>query len=215
MYEVCEISSGGDPKKYEDALRKKLDKYYDGRLELDKTLMLESTAHYGFARIGGTGPVIYGPFCVILKPTVMTPFATVFAGDSITTVFDKEGKRGIAEKKILERFAVVEDVVKLATQWHEDYVRSSRYGIKIQDLVREAEGKSLMMECHILGPVLLKDVVEIVIQEEPYKNFWSSVHRWEKAGCPISPNTIAFDEADSFVQLVELCEQNGIPLNQI
>lgn len=131
MYEAIAFETGFHGRAYVTAVRTRLRKggidWYTRRRYIERLLRLGRDTHYAAINLGGSGPYRrYGDCCVLLDLKQWRGRATCFAGDTLLTCFDLDGRQQLSADQILQRYAVIEDWQRLALFRHVESLRLLR-----------------------------------------------------------------------------------------
>ncbi|MEM7307989.1 MAG: hypothetical protein AAF682_15025 [Planctomycetota bacterium] len=205
VYEKLASKPGGCVRsEFDRQLREALDEWYGPRLEIERLLQFQSDTHYTALNVGGSGPD-YGACCVRLGPVREIDFATVFAGDPLRVVFDRDGQRVLTDEEALERFGTRENLNALAVVYNEGALR----GAKILDegAAREVlENRDTPMQIHVHGVVSRDDVTELLLQRTYFDKLMADVRLYDKAG-PTDRRAKTFDKVEAFLRLLGLVDE--------
>lgn len=181
------------------------------RRRIDRLFQFQPDTHYAALNLGGAGALRYGRCCVVLDLRHWAPFHTCYAGDSIRSCFRADKEPVLSEEEVLARFAIGEDLDRLAVvHWElslEDPARDPcLQPSEVRDIV---EAEDSILEIHLHGPVTRDRIQEVLLPRNDYRHLRDLVQRAK--GHPL-PLPWEFDEVEPFHQMLGLLERFEVPL---
>lgn len=196
--------------RYVRALRKRLGKFYEQRIELERILRMDGYSKYASLRVGGPGPD-YGPCCIVLECSSQYVDATCFAGDSITAVFGGGGRPALAKRSILERFAPRSEVVRLGAAYNHDLICDGDGDVPLDpNIVGELlSNRNALVEIHVHEQIVLSDISKIYIARSVHDGIKTRLGRYKSAS-RAERQTMQYDDVRVFLAVHELAANRGV-----
>lgn len=197
---------------FRKAVREKLGEWYKPRVTFERLLKLSQLSHYASLNIGGGGPD-YGPCCIRLGRALDLGLATTFAGDPLRVVFASDGTRQMADRRVLDRFAVFGDRGPLAAV-HNESALTTTLALDEEAVIALLENRETLIEVHVHGPVLVADVEEITMRTSMAVSLekrcldYKTASRRERKGK-------RFDDVRAFKRLLKLIDGTDILFKRV
>lgn len=211
VYELVARETGLTGEALNEAVEARLRELGPLRRQIDQLFQFQPDTHYAALNLGGAGALRYGRCCVVFDLRHWAPFHTCYAGDSIRSCFQADKSPALSEEEILARFAVGEDLDRLATvHWEPSLDDPARDPCLQPGEVRDiVEAEDSILEIHLHGPVTRDRIQEVLLLRNDYRHLRDLVQR--ARGCS-RPLPWEFDEAEPFQQMLELLGRFEIPL---
>jgi hypothetical protein len=180
------------------------------RLAIDRLFRFRRDTHYASLNLGGIGPhARYGVCCAIFSLAHWLPFHTCFAGDTILACFDAGGRSVLTRDGALARFAIGEDLRRLAVLRFEAFLDRQRHELDGLAVRARLEGPETMIELHLHGRVTRQQITEVRLPRERHEQL-SSLS--DQLACDPGSRARELDPARAFHQLKKALARHRIPL---
>lgn len=209
IYEFVGQQTGLTGKRLERTVSTRLKELGPLRLKLDQLFHFQHDTHYASFNLGGAGARRYGFCCVTFDLRHWEPHHTCFAGDSIRACSGADKQAVLSDEEILVRFAIGEDLVRLATVRWESFLDGQEHCIDPGEARALVEAEDSLLEVHLHGPVKREHIHEVRLSRADYRHLCDLARRAEGL---TSPLPWEFDNVEPFRRLLDLLDQFDIPL---
>lgn len=213
-FDIAEKQTGArNGPKFDKALRNHFGRFYSARLAIENHLLFDGSTKYAALHIGGPGPG-YGPCCIILEARHRYSYATCFAGDSVTSVFDSTGVPVVPSKLIHERFSTRRCLGRLGVLYNEDVLAEGHAASPLDRLHVETIlcEKNTLLEIHIHEPVVVENISRIAIDPRLCHSIHQLLPRYDAAS-PIEKMAMQFDNVVTYLNLHKLALKRRIDVS--
>jgi hypothetical protein len=188
---------------FEDALKERLGRFYSARVAIERMLLLDGKTTYAALHVGGTGPD-YGPCCVVLESTGRYTRSTCFAGDTIKTVFDRNGRQVTPRSAVLKRLATRRLMPRLGAIYYQDVLLEDTPEIpldvtRLRNMLCE---RSTLLEIQIHESVLATNIERIVIAARHIDSLRKRLKEFARA-TRAEQRAQQFDDVRTYVALLK------------
>jgi hypothetical protein len=198
--------------RFDRGLKRRLGKFYAPRLVVERLFGFDGKTTYASLNVGGGGPD-YGVCCVRLEKVRRYWFSTCYAGDTITALFDGNGKLRLSKSNALIRFAVRQQLHSLAAVFNRHILESGTPTDPVdEDFVENLlSDRHTLVEIHIHEKVTVDNIAEISIARRTHQSVAARIREYEDASVS-EREASKYDDVRAYLNVLKLADEHGIPV---